>query len=1336
MSVSRFLNRWLNRLYKTLAILLVLIAVSISAIRLFLPYAHNYKAAFENYINETYNSHITVESITMGWQKFGPTLVARNVSLLQTEMASIGIKNIDIRVNFWESLSNRQLVAHHLTLDGVDVFYDQTQTISTKKQKNEQQLLDNITDLFLTQLERFSLKNSEVFIKTAWSERKFLINHLNWLNKGTRHQANGDVRIDGVSSNHLKILLDLKGEGKNKLAGQVYLQANQLNITPWLDRVFAIENEKTDSNINFDAWLSIDKGQPKNLLVSLRDNNVSWKNQGINNEIALNNGQLFFQKNVDGFTLNSTPLELIQNGSKWQPINLALHRDNQLISGYISSLDITGLAQVYPLISGDEASKKMLDELAPIGKLSDIYFEKSQDNLNLAADFSLHKINFSGGIPGVNNLIGKLVLSEESLNVNLVAKNGVLDFDKHFLAPIPYNMIAAQLDVDFSQQDLAFYVSNVGITSDELSLQADVRVDIPQDGEAAMALLVAAKNIDAKNASHYYPHLLMGQNLVDYLNGSIVDGEISQANVLFNGPFSKFPFNAHEGIFVVDAELNNSLFRFDEKWPAINAFDANLNFTNNSMLITAREGTLSGLDVEGVEAGITELTGTQILTVDVNITDGSPRDVTQLMLASPLANSVGTTLEQIYISQPLTVDFHLDLPLKDTDAVVAAGLVNFDQNEISLKTPEMEFAKVTGQLSFKNEEIKAQGLALEWRGMPLLLDVNANEQAEFYQTNISIDANWQQAQWQAQIPELLQKYSEGQLQWQGELALYQHKSGGFSYDLAIDSDLNKTALKIPKPYQISLDESVPFNAQIDGHGAQSTITVNLGEQLSFYGVLNHKDVQFSRSHLVLGDEKMLLPMDGFHITTNLEYAELTQWQPFISDILNSIESKGHQSGQSINPNSQLFPIPERIRGTIAQFDILGQPLTDVSFNLLDKTTWWLLQLNAKEARAQLKFYPNWLEQGVDVNADFLHFPEREEETIAEVAQDSLQEKASAALITDLDQNAAVPYDNDNIFRHVPPIKFHCDSCKLGVLDFGAVDFSIERGKNNTISMKQFRAQRDKSELTFDMMWRHDGKISKTDLSGNLRINDLAREVEKLDYASIIKESGVKATFEGSWRGGPQNFDIEDASGALSVKIDDGYLADVGDKAKIFSVLSLQSLLRKLTLDFRDIFSDGMFYSSISGDFELKDGILYTDNTKMIGAAGNMHMQGNTELTQGMLDYKLSYKPNLTSSLPVLAWIATLQPTIFLAGIAIDQVITSQVVSEFNFELTGSLDEPDMKEVDRITKDISVGRSAPPQIVEQKDAEKLPSDKKNQEPEKPLKPSTSIPSNKEDIHGET
>jgi len=257
-------------------------------------------------------------------------------------------------------------------------------------------------------------------------------------------------------------------------------------------------------------------------------------------------------------------------------------------------------------------------------------------------------------------------------------------------------------------------------------------------------------------------------------------------------------------------------------------------------------------------------------------------------------------------------------------------------------------------------------------------------------------------------------------------------------------------------------------------------------------------------------------------------------------------------------------------------------------------------------------------------------------------------------------------------------------------------------------------------MAFDARWQQTKDSSNTRIIGTLATNSVSREVENIGYASIIRDSGIAMKYDVVWQGGPHDFALSTFDGELSAKLDDGYLDDVDDKGvRILSLLSLQSLVRKLSFDFRDIFSDGMFYSELAGSFTMKNGVVYTDNVLMKGTAGDLTIVGNTNLNNGDLDYRMSYKPNLTSSLPVLAWIATLNPVTFLAGMALDEVITSTVIAEINFEVTGNLDEPTFKQVSRKNKNISVGRSSPPKIVDSTPDKNL--ENIDPVPEEPIKP---------------
>ncbi|GAA0811821.1 YhdP family protein [Colwellia asteriadis] len=1282
MSIARTSNRWLNRLYKAVAVLVVLVAVLISAFRLFLPYVPHYKEDFQNYINNQNQTKLTIGSLAMTWQGVGPTLLVGDVIVLDSEQAQFKITELAVQIDFWRSVTTGRLISDNLVLSGAHAVFDQKLLQESSSADASNHNFEIIANLFLNRINQFSLRNSQIIVRDDKKDRHFHINKLNWSNEDDRHQAEGTVVVNGLSSNNLQVKVNLQGDNINNLTGPLYLQANHIDITPWLNKVLALEGEKAATDINFSAWLNVERSTLNSLQVELGDSTISWLLETGDKTLTFEKGQLLLSRGStkDHFDLFSTPLVMHINDEVTQEIKINLAKQGDSFSAHLSSIDLALFSHLPPLFLQDKNQHALLEKLALVGSLDDVFIKYSQGGLSLYSDFSGVSNHFSQGIPGLDNVSGDLSFVDNYLTVNLLAEQGSLDFAEHFVAPFPYKTLTAQANIDFSDVGWSLQVNQLDFVSSAINLSAQVRVTAPQNEGVTMALLANVSDGDAGMVGKYLPLSIMSEDLVSYLNNAIIAGQLTQAQVLLNGPLKSFPYTDGSGIFVVDAELTNSTFKFAEQWPAITNFAANLNFTNNAMLITGREGSLSGLDVEGVKVGINDLAHKQVLTVDAPISSVAAKHVNQLITQSPLKDSVGSALSYLGVSGDISGQFELMLPLNALDDVVASGLINFSNNSMKLAAPEISLHNIVGQLTFVNDKINTEALSLTWQDLPLNIAVTGANKPDYYDTDIMLSAHWQPKAWQQHIPESLTKYLSGDIDWQGKLSLHQHNQGGFSYDFNLKSDLTNTALDLPAPYHKNLTTTKNFTAQVSGQLDKSQIAVDYNEQLSFFGVLDHDTSAFSRAHLVVGDDTMLLPMDGFHITTKLDQADIASWQPFISDVLNSINDNKRDPSANYQP---LLSAPERIRGTVAELDVLGQKLHNVSFNLLDKQDWWLLQLNAKETRSQVKFYPDWLEQGIEVNAEFIHLNQQpKNENLSDIA-------TVAGSLATIENSFDDEHYDDGVFANMPPIKLHCDRCQIGLLNLGKVDFTLERD-GDVLKIPDFTAKREQANINFALTWLKNSDISQTTIVGEMAINSVEHELSALGYDSIIRDSGGKMEFNLDWQGGVHQFDLAQLNGKFQAKLDDGYLADVPDKARIFSVLSLQSLVRKLTLDFRDIFSDGMFYSSIKGDYQVREGVLYTNNTQMDGTAGNLLMTGNTHLINGELNYNMSYKPNLSSSLPVMAWIVTLNPVTFLAGVAIDQVIKSQVVSEFNFALTGTVNEPDFKMIDRKMKDVSVG----------------------------------------------
>ena len=1296
MSISAVLNRWLNRLYKVLAILLVLFAVLISAFRLSLPYVHHFQQNFQYYLNETYDSDVNIGSLSMEWATGGPTIIVKQVDVLDTETANLFVARMEITIDFWGSLQHQKLITQDIALSGAQVIFDKTLLAQQSKTQRDNSLIDSISNVFFTQINRFSLTKSKITLQDDSKTRTFVVDQLSWVNSDNHHRATGSMLIDGLTSNNIKFNLDASGTDLRDLSGQLYFEANKLNVTPWLDSIFAIENEKTYSSVNFSAWYTLNKGKANKLQIALGDNEVSWIIKDELQSLRLDTGNILVENfdNAANRIITTSPLTFYTNNKAWEPLTVGVKNTTTGLLTHISSLELFGLAELYPLFSGHPESQELLKNLAPVGQISDVYLLVKDEDIRAHAQFSEVTSFYSQGIPGIENVIGELSFANKNMNIKLLAENGHLDFDKNFLYPIPYQSIATQVDVDFTTADLSVNVNQLEIISDQLHATAELEIKAFENEPLSMALLANVHRGDAKFIHYYYPHLLMGQDLVDYLNSAIIEGNVEQAQVLFNGPLDQFPFKDNSGVFVVDAELTDSKFQFDSQWPVINNFAANLNFTSNSMLISARDGDLSGIDVTDVKVAIDDLADEQVLTVEGNFKDTQPIAISNLMNNSPMQDTVGETLNQLRVSKNISGSFALNLPLNDLDSVVASGNVEFNDNQVALQTPGMNFTNVSGELTYKNDEINTEGLTLNWREMPLSLKVVANNNnTEYYQTLINLQAQWSEALWEKELPKSLEKYGSGQLDWLGDLTLKMHHQGGVSYELLIDSTFEKLAFELPAPFNKKAEEVLKATVNVSGQEASSILNVQVGDEVNFYGELNHEQVQFTKAHLILGIENMLTPAEGFHITTNLATASVTEWQSLVFDILDGIENAIDNSEED---SIAILSAPKQIQGEIGELNVLGQTFTDVSFDLLDQNQWWLLDLKAKETIAKVKIHSDWHQQGIDIDADFMHL------TIDETIDKNIDDEVNTEEKSDEGVNVAEEpstLDNDVLFANIPPIRAKCASCTLGKFDLGEVEFLLEKSAIDILEIEKFTAKRGSTRLSFNGKWQHNEEISQTTLTGALKAKHFDDEIEKLGYPSTIKDSELDLTYGLNWIGSPLDFKLENFDGTSRVELSDGYLAEVPDQARAFSLLSLQSLVRKLKFDFRDIFSDGMFYESIKGDFEIKHGLIYTDNTFMKGAAGDLTIKGNTNLSEEILDYKMSYKPNITSSLPAIAWIATLNPLVLIGAVALDGVITSKVVSEYKIEVTGPIDKPIVKIVDKKTQNIKVGRSTPPEIID-------------------------------------
>lgn len=180
----------------------------------------------------------------------------------------------------------------------------------------------------------------------------------------------------------------------------------------------------------------------------------------------------------------------------------------------------------------------------------------------------------------------------------------------------------------------------------------------------------------------------------------------------------------------------------------------------------------------------------------------------------------------------------------------------------------------------------------------------------------------------------------------------------------------------------------------------------------------------------------------------------------------------------------------------------------------------------------------------------------------------------------------------------------------------------------------------------------------------------------------------------AWLGSPLTLDYPSMNGNFNINIEAGRFlkADPGI-AKLLGILSLQSLPRRLTLDFRDVFSDGFSFDFIRGDVKIDQGVLSTNNLQTKGVNAAVLMEGRTEITKQTVDMKTVIVPEINAGTASLI-AAVINPAVglgtFLAQLFLRRPLIEAATQEYR--ITGTWEDPKFTKVDRRAANNTENRS--------------------------------------------
>ncbi len=211
------------------------------------------------------------------------------------------------------------------------------------------------------------------------------------------------------------------------------------------------------------------------------------------------------------------------------------------------------------------------------------------------------------------------------------------------------------------------------------------------------------------------------------------------------------------------------------------------------------------------------------------------------------------------------------------------------------------------------------------------------------------------------------------------------------------------------------------------------------------------------------------------------------------------------------------------------------------------------------------------------------------------------------------------------------------------------------------------------------LWSNE--VAKSSLQAGIKFEDLGGLMDGFGLGQPLETRSGQIELDLSWPGYPWAPRFKAASGGIRLATGQGRLLDSPsstDALRLLGIFNIQSLTRRLRLDFSDLLQAGLAFDSLEGAARLRQGrVSLVEPLALLGPGGKFYLSGSNDLKTGQLDHRLKVQVPLSAQLPAAALFAGV-PAI-AAGIVLllEQAAgdTLSRIGETNYQVGGTFDEP-------------------------------------------------------------
>ncbi|EEC7832575.1 AsmA2 domain-containing protein YhdP [Escherichia coli] len=1244
------------------AALVVIAALLVSGLRIALPHLDAWRPEILNKIESATGMPVEASQLSASWQNFGPTLEAHDIRAELKDGGEFSVKRVTLALDVWQSLLHMRWQFRDLTFWQLRF---RTNTPITSGGSDDSLEASHISDLFLRQFDHFDLRDSEVSFLTPSGQRAELaIPQLTWLNDPRRHRAEGLVSLSSLTGQHgvMQVRMDLRDDEGLLSNGRVWLQADDIDLKPWLGKWMQDNIALETAQFSLEGWMTIDKGDVTGGDVWLKQGGASWLGEKETHTLSVDNLTAHITRENPGWQFSIPDTRITMDGKPWPSGALTLAwipeqdvggKDNKRSDELrirASNLELAGLEGIRPLAAKlSPALGDVWRSTQPSGKINTLALDiplQAADKTRFQASWSDLAWKQWKLLPGAEHFSGTLSGSVENGLLTASMKQAKMPYETVFRAPL--EIADGQATISWLNNDKGFQLDgrNIDVKAKAVHARGGFRYLQPANDEPWLGILAGISTDDGSQAWRYFPENLMGKDLVDYLSGAIQGGEADNATLVYGGNPQLFPYKHNEGQFEVLVPLRNAKFAFQPDWPALTNLGIELDFINDGLWMKTDGVNLGGVRASNLTAVIPDYSKEKLL-IDADI-KGPGKAVGPYFDETPLKDSLGATLQELQLDGDVNARLHLDIPLNG-ELVTAKGEVTLRNNSLFIKPLDSTLKNLSGKFSFINGDLQSEPLTASWFNQPLNVDFSTKEGAKAYQVAVNLNGNWQPAK-TGVLPAAVNEALSGSVAWDGKVGIVLPYHAGATYNVELNGDLKNVSSHLPSPLAKPAGEPLPVNVKVDGNLNSFELTGQAGADNHFNSrwLLGQK-LTLDRA-IWAADSKTLPPLpEQSGVELNMPPMNGAEWLALFPK--GAAESVGGAAS-----------FPQHITLRTPMLSLGNQQWNNLSIVSQPTANGTQVEAQGREINATLAMRNNapWL-----ANIKYLYY----NPSVAKTRGDSTP-------------SSPFPTTERINFRGWSDAQIRCAECWFWGQKFGRIDSDITIS-GNTLTLTNGLIDTGFSRLTADGEWINNPGNERTSLKGKLRGQKIDAAAEFFGVTTPIRQSSFNVDYDLHWRKAPWQPDEATLNGIIHTQLGKGEITEIntGHAGQLLRLLSVDALMRKLRFDFRDTFGEGFYFDSIRSTAWIKDGVMHTDDTLVDGLEADIAMKGSVNLVRRDLNMEAVVAPEISATVGVAAAFAV-NPIVGAAVFAASKVLGPlwSKVSILRYHISGPLDDPQINEV--------------------------------------------------------